>query len=200
MSKPTLCVDFDGVIHLYSRGWQEGIIYDPVTDGFFEWARHASEHFNLAVFSSRSRTPEGILAMRCHIAAHFRGLGPSHAAANDEKGNLMLMWPDWPVEKRVVLAFPSEKPPAHLYIDDRACLFEGDWSQLDPEEMLRFRPWNVEGPRDEVQDLAESVDATLRLVLRQHERMRLALQLIGSSAPQDSDVAELARKTLEEIE
>lgn len=54
--------------------------------------------------------------------------------------------------------------------------------------------------QDEAHRLAESIDAALRLVLQQHERMRLVLQLIGSSAPQDSDVAELARKVLGEIE
>ena len=33
MSKKTICVDFDGVIHAYSKGFHDGTIYDPPTPG-----------------------------------------------------------------------------------------------------------------------------------------------------------------------
>jgi hypothetical protein len=36
--------------------------------------------------------------------------------------------------------WPRSKPPAHVYLDDRAMTFAGSWPSV--EELLAFRPWN----------------------------------------------------------
>ena len=56
-SKPILCLDFDGVIHRYSKGWSAGELYDPPTDGFFDWLIEAQDKFDIVVYSSRSKDP-----------------------------------------------------------------------------------------------------------------------------------------------
>jgi hypothetical protein len=44
MAKPILCVDFDGVIHSYSSGWQGAdIVNDPPTPGALAWLAKASD-------------------------------------------------------------------------------------------------------------------------------------------------------------
>jgi hypothetical protein len=126
--KPILCIDFDGVVHRYSKGWQDGKIYDDVTDGFFEWAADAQQHFKLVIYSSRSKDPEQrtLMAMWLHeqrnkwIAAH----GPADVDL-------------------IEIEFASEKPPAWLTIDDRCIKFEGRWDWLRSDILRRFKPWNA---------------------------------------------------------
>lgn len=55
MSKPTLCLDFDGVLHSYSSGWKGAdIIPDPPVAGAADFIIEAQQHFIVAVYSSRS--------------------------------------------------------------------------------------------------------------------------------------------------
>ena len=52
--KPKVLVDFDGVIHGYSRGWQDGSTYDPPKPGAIE-ALDAMENegYEVVIFSTR---------------------------------------------------------------------------------------------------------------------------------------------------
>jgi hypothetical protein len=128
--KPILCIDFDGTIHRYSRGWQDGTIYDDVVPGFFEWALEATEHFRLVIYSSWSKTPEGIEEMSRWLHAQRWKWRGSHGI------------PDF--GEPLGFEFASEKPPAFLTIDDRAIGFTGSWEDpaLSAEQMLKFKPWN----------------------------------------------------------
>lgn len=113
--RPILCLDFDGVLHSYSSGWQGAdVILDPPVDSAQEFVRQASKPFHVVVFSSRSNQPGGIDAMRTWCAKH-----------------------GFPVDK---MTFATEKPPATVSIDDRAITFTGVWPSV--EELLAFTPWN----------------------------------------------------------
>jgi len=125
--KPILCLDFDGVVHSYTSGWQgDTVISDPVVPGFFEWAERAAKVFRLVIYSSRSKNSGAIAAMQVWLAEQrkqWRANGGMHQT-------------DAPLS----FEFASEKPSAFVTIDDRAITFTGKWPDV---EMLRnFKPWN----------------------------------------------------------
>lgn len=137
--RPILCIDFDGCAHAYSRGWQSGEIYDDVVLGFFAWAEKASKQFKLVVYSSRSKTPEGIAAMM----AWFRRQAALDGYHDTPCGEGTLRFLNAHAATLIILEFANEKPPAYLTIDDRAICFRGDWSapELQPDAMKAFKPW-----------------------------------------------------------
>ena len=81
MKKPILVLDFDGVMHSYTSGWQGAShVADPPVPGLFEFLRAAVKAFDVQVFSSRSNIPGGVDAMRIwlidHATDHFSGSVP----------------------------------------------------------------------------------------------------------------------------
>ncbi len=116
-NKPILALDFDGVIHRYSKGWQEGVIYDPPTDGFAEWLIEAREHFTIVIVSSRLQSREGYEAMYNWMVEHE-------------------------IPYREQLVFSQTRPPALITIDDRAITFTGDWKDYPMRWLKAFKPWN----------------------------------------------------------
>lgn len=130
--KPILCVDFDGVIHAYTSKWTDAeTISDGAVPGALKWLCDAIDVFDVQIYSSRSKSPGGVVAMRVWL----------HKQAQAE-------WPEGPRADNLVgrIKFAFEKPAAFLTIDDRAICFDGDWSQLVPEHLLNFKPWNKRSP------------------------------------------------------
>lgn len=123
MSKPLICLDFDGVLHSYTSGWQRAdVVLDPPVAGMASFLELLSAHFKIAVYSSRSHQPGGIAAMQ-----------------NWLQNALKLKFGDLPYWYKDI-EWPTEKPAAHVSIDDRALTFTGRWPSID--ELRRFKPWN----------------------------------------------------------
>lgn len=133
MAKLIICIDFDGVIHSYEKGWKGGVIYGTVVSGFFEWVFSARDHFNLAIYSSRSKTAEGIQEMKTWLGDELI----DWKTRNFHDIKLPPYLDDF--------EFAHEKPPAFLTLDDRALTFNGLWD--DPtyavSQLLSFKPWNA---------------------------------------------------------
>ena len=127
--KPILSLDFDGVCHSYTSGWQGvGVIPDPPVKGLFEFLQDAQHHFIINIFSSRSHQSGGIDAMKAWFNRYYYpwAITTKYSATNI-------------VEE---LRFPEVKPPALVALDDRAILFTGEWPS--PKELRKFKPWNKE--------------------------------------------------------
>ena len=145
--KYIVCCDFDGVIHGYQSGWKgPSVVTDPPVPGALEWLFLMTQppqydRFEIAIYSSRSKEPGGVEAMKAwlrrHIVEHLVGCHPDESTALlDEMGTLM-------VEK--LLTFPTQKPAASMTIDDRAFHFQGTFPT--PEWLRTFEPWTKLPPR-----------------------------------------------------
>lgn len=126
MSKMTICIDFDGVIHSYENGWNGGKIYGDVVPGFFDWATEMKKHFRLVVYSSRSATEAGIMDMQHWLIDQMR-------RRLEDRESLTIK----------DFEFADIKPPAWLTIDDRAIRFDGNWGapELSLRALQSFKPW-----------------------------------------------------------
>jgi len=119
--KPILCLDFDGVCHSYTSGWQGAtVISDPPVPGMWRFLEAAVQAFQVHIYSSRSHEIGGTEAMRRWFRQH---------AASQYRRDIVEKW----------LLFPLEKPPAMVTLDDRALTFTGVWPTV--EALLAFEPW-----------------------------------------------------------
>lgn len=103
-------VDFDGVIHRYSKGWQDGSIYDPPIEGAFEALEALMDAgYEIVIFSTRDATQ-------------------------------IRLWLDdlkWPTISHPQVVITKEKLPAVAQIDDRAIHFT-DWASATAELEGRY--------------------------------------------------------------
>lgn len=112
----TVAVDFDGVLHSYTTPWinAETIPDEPVA-GAIRWLCEIERDFDVVIFTTRGKTPEGQRAVRNWLHEH-----------------------GWESGMNAIVT--AEKPPALIYIDDRAWRFEGHFPKV--HEIHLARPWN----------------------------------------------------------
>ncbi len=147
MNRLTIAVDFDGVLHAYTSGWNgPRCIPDPAVPGAMAFLARAVESFDVAVFSSRARYWGGRRAMRAWLLDQLYEYFWRHV--ND--GGAAFIHADVDEVARTAaevvvaqLRFPLLKPPAHLFIDDRAIQFRGVFPSI--ATIREFRPWKGQG-------------------------------------------------------
>ncbi len=107
----TIAVDFDGVIHAYSKGWHDGTIYDPPLPGALDGLRALMEQHAVFIFTTResSQVTEWLI-------------GHGFDAITDNPG-VRVFW-----DQRGRLLVTNQKLAATAYLDDRAVRFE-NWDQ-----------------------------------------------------------------------
>ena len=109
--KKTIAIDFDGVIHKYSKGWQNGRIYDEPVEGSLEAIfKLLEKDYRVVVFTTR----EFINEVKDWIIMEM------HKCKNLE-GKTFVNYKDFSVT--------NIKPPAIAYIDDRGIRFT-NWKDM----------------------------------------------------------------------
>lgn len=155
-NKGTIAIDFDGVIHKYSKGWQDGSIYDEPIEGAFKMINYfMSQGYTVFVFSTRSTWQiKGWLKRYTNPLKYMSGADfvdqympmtnydeeiiKAEYANLDQlqcKSQIIPFWVKfW--NKKNVLGITKRKLPALIYIDDRALRFES-WDQVKEDTELK---------------------------------------------------------------
>lgn len=112
--KKTVVFDFDGVIHSYTSGWKgTTVIPDTPVNGIKEAIEDIRKAgYEVVVVSTRCETNEGMKAINEYLLNN--GI--------------------------IVDRICREKPPALVYIDDRAICFDGNPDKL-LDKINSFKPW-----------------------------------------------------------
>lgn len=118
--KKRVVFDFDGVIHSYTSGWKGAtVIPDPPVSGIKEAIDNIrNAGYEICVVSTRCCEMGGTEAIENYLAEH----------------------------RIRVDHITMEKPPAVVYIDDRAICFDGKAETL-LEKIVNFEPWTKRGVR-----------------------------------------------------
>jgi hypothetical protein len=111
----TIAIDFDGVINSFRNGWKGPTETEAPVDGAAEAINALLAAGNkVVIYSTRAATPEGSETIRKYLAENevsFEGIEVT-----------------------------DKKPIAHVYIDDRAIPFSGDWGET-LKQIEEFKPW-----------------------------------------------------------
>lgn len=120
----TICVDFDGVIHSYSKGWQDGQIYDKPIDGVREaLQKFLDDGYEVVIFTTRAddRVINGVLQknQRFEVIKYLEENGIPYTR----------------------LHYGVGKPLYSILIDDNAYRFAEDWSKTvsDVKQLLQTK-------------------------------------------------------------
>lgn len=107
---PALGVDFDGVVHKYSDGWQGGVVYDTPMPGAAEALAELSQYFRLIIFTSRT------------------DLAPVEQWLQDNDLG------------KYFVEVTNQKPVAAAYLDDRGIRFDGGWDKALSDVKTILKP------------------------------------------------------------
>lgn len=118
---PTVCLDFDGVIHSYEKGWQDGSIYGTLIVGFKEFLCELLQEYS--VFICSTRDSKQIYEWIYRIMFHNTEAFCSFEVITDD----VKFW-----NKRNVVGITNRKLAAIAYVDDRAVHFNNSlWQSPD---------------------------------------------------------------------
>ncbi len=127
--RKTIGIDFDGVIHKYSKGWQDGKIYDGFMEDSLESIEKLLDNYNVFIFSTRSKH---------QIKNFFDFLNDAPTSPIIRfKYKIVPFWNGVFWNKEQIVGITNKKLAADVYIDDRAIKFKS-WKQVNKEIKKRL--------------------------------------------------------------
>lgn len=122
-----VCFDFDGVIHKYSKGWQDGTIYDEYNKDVMDLILVLTL-VGIPVFICSTRKPQQIKEWW-----DKQGFTLKSQIIDDET----VFWND-----TKIIGITNRKLPAQVYIDDRAYHYTGQTVKEFFMDFTAFEPFN----------------------------------------------------------
>ena len=116
MSRKALAFDFDGVIHKYSKGWQDGSIYDEPVEGIKDIINELHKDYDIYIVTTRARD----LGQQAEVERYLDKYGIEYDCVT------------------------SIKVPASVYIDDRAIKFNPKNMNTLIKDIKNFNTWQQE--------------------------------------------------------
>ena len=124
IKKKKLAIDFDGVIHSYHKGWQEGELYGYVLPNAKETIDNLRKDFEIIIHTARIYDQK------------------TKQIKEKEKQDLE----NWLIENEIYFDRIEPKLIADIYIDDRALridpLNEFEWNEEKIRELIEFKRLN----------------------------------------------------------
>jgi hypothetical protein len=126
-SKPSICVDFDGVIHGYTKGYLDGTLYDQAIEGSHEFLIRLRNRYKVIICSARMNPNDNP-----NLDFEIEEFSHEHFLYAQEKKEMLKNWFklngfEQNIHYDLITPF---KPSAKFYIDDRAVTFK-KWSELE---------------------------------------------------------------------
>lgn len=119
----TICIDFDGVLHDYSNGYQGENVFGDMIPGADAATKVLKKNGNtIIIYTTRPVTDELKAWLKeNNIAYDYINENPKQPKGSD-----------------------GCKLIADIYIDDRAICFRGNWTEWFLREIGEFSPWEKE--------------------------------------------------------
>lgn len=133
MNDKTIGFDFDGVIHKYRKGWQDGSIYDEMSYPILKVMNELlNAGYSVVIITTRDRK---------QIKKNFDWLNRLPAeGAIPFKYKTLPLWQKF-FNKKDVVGITNRKVACSVFVDDRAIRFDPKRKNITFEKLVNFKPF-----------------------------------------------------------